>query len=92
MSWHEVVTQLELDAAAYEAIAADPDAPLPARWTPAVVVGPPPPALHGRLTGALARLQAAEHALTLAKLRKADELDGLHRPTDLVSRYLDTTA
>lgn len=93
MTWQDVAVQLELDAAAYEAIVADPDAPLPPPWSPAIVSGPPPAALHQRLTSALARLQAASGALALAKVRKADELAGLsRRPTELVSRYLDTTA
>jgi hypothetical protein len=92
VTWQDVAVQLELDAAAYEAIVADPDAPLPPPWSPALVAGPPPAALHHRLTVALARLHAASGALALAKARKADELAGLGRPGELVSRYLDTTA
>ena len=92
MSWQDVLTQLELDAAAYEAIAADPDSPLPPAWSPAVVAGPPPAALHGRLAAALSRLQAASGALGAAKVHTADALAGLTRPAGVVSRYLDTTA
>ena len=92
MSWHDVLVQLELDADAYEAIAADPDAPLPPPWAPAEVAGPPPTAMHGRLAAALARLRAAEQALTAAKARRRDELAALVRPSDIVARYVDTTA
>lgn len=92
MTWHQVADQLELDAAAYEALVLDPDGPLPAPWSPAHVAGPPPAELHGRLVAALQRLQDVERALVVAKVRKGSELDGLARPTEALARYLDTTA
>lgn len=93
MSWLDVVTQLELDADAYDRIAADPDAPLPPPWSPSAVAGPPPPELLGRLQAALARLEDAKRALVVAKVRKADELHQLHeQAAPPVARYIDTTA
>lgn len=94
MSWLEVLTQLELDVAAYERLALDPDAPLPPAWAPTAVTGGPPEELRDRLTAALARLRDAEQALLASRATKAGELAALARPTDAaaVARYLDTTA
>lgn len=92
MSWQDVLTQLELDAAAYEQIAVDPDAPLPAAWSTASVHGPPPAELVGRLTAALNRLETAERALVVAKVRTSAELASLVPTAPPIARYLDTTA